>query len=65
LSEGRETGNWRAIWDEFRNWLRLGPEAREREMKILAWTEWRGGSGEIEISHGASEAEQLFDPERA
>ena len=23
------------------------------------------GSGEIEISHGASEAEQLFDPERA
>ena len=24
-----------------------------------------GGSGEIEISHGASEAEQLFDPERA
>ena len=29
------------------------------------WTEWRVGSGEIEISHGASEAEQLFDPERA
>jgi hypothetical protein len=23
------------------------------------------GSGEVEISHGASEAEQLFDPERA
>jgi hypothetical protein len=23
------------------------------------------GSGEIEISHGASEAEQLFGPERA
>jgi hypothetical protein len=23
------------------------------------------GSGEIEISHGAIEAEQLFDPERA
>jgi hypothetical protein len=22
-------------------------------------------SGEVEISHGASEAEQLFDPERA
>jgi hypothetical protein len=23
------------------------------------------GSGEVEISHGVSEAEQLFDPERA
>ena len=34
-------------------------------MKIVAWAEWRAGSGEVEISHGASEAEQLFDPERA
>jgi len=35
-------------------------------MKIAA-IEQNGsaGSGEIEISHGASEAEQLFDPERA
>jgi hypothetical protein len=24
-----------------------------------------GGSGEVGISHGAIEAEQLFDPERA
>ena len=23
-------GNWRAIWDDFRNWLQLGLEARER-----------------------------------
>ena len=28
-------------------------------------TNGRGGSGEIEINHGAIEAEQLFDPERA
>lgn len=21
LSQGRETGNWRAVWDEFRNWV--------------------------------------------
>jgi len=34
-------------------------------MKILDWTEWRAGGGEIAISHGAIEAEQLFDPERA
>jgi hypothetical protein len=34
-------------------------------MKIVDWSELAAGSGEIEISHGASEAEQLFDPERA
>jgi hypothetical protein len=26
-----ETGNWRGVSDEFRNWLRLGLEAREKE----------------------------------
>jgi hypothetical protein len=34
-------------------------------MKIMALHNDIGGSGEIEISHGAIEAEQLFDPERA
>jgi hypothetical protein len=35
------------------------------EMKILEIGQNGGaGSGEIEISHGAIEAEQLFDPER-
>jgi hypothetical protein len=34
-------------------------------MKIIGCAEWPAGSGEVEISHGASEAEQLFDPERA
>jgi hypothetical protein len=34
-------------------------------MKIVARGECRTGSGEVEISHGAIEAEQLFDPERA
>jgi len=29
------------------------------------WTECGAGSGEIEINHGAIEAEQLCDPERA
>ena len=29
------------------------------------WTEYGAGSGEIEINHGAIEAEQLCDPERA
>jgi hypothetical protein len=34
-------------------------------MKIVGLDRIAAGSGEIEISHGASEAEQLFDPERA
>ncbi len=34
-------------------------------MKIVEIGQNGAGSGEIEISHGASEAEQLFDPERA
>jgi hypothetical protein len=33
-------------------------------MKIAA-VRMRRWSGEVGISHGASEAEQLFDPERA
>jgi hypothetical protein len=28
LVKGNETGNWRAIWDEFRNWVLL----RERTL---------------------------------
>jgi hypothetical protein len=35
-------------------------------MKIVGIRQNGGaGSGEIAISHGASEADQLFDPERA
>jgi hypothetical protein len=35
-------------------------------MKIVkAVAEWRCGSGEIDATHGAFEAVQLFDPERA
>jgi hypothetical protein len=35
-------------------------------MKIVsAVAEWACGSGEIDASHGAIEAVQLFDPERA
>jgi hypothetical protein len=34
-------------------------------MKIVAVQNGSAGSGEVEVSHGASEAEQLFDPERA
>jgi hypothetical protein len=37
--------------------------AKENENRGLV--RMAAGSGEIEISHGASEAEQLFDPERA
>jgi len=27
---GNDTGDWRGVWDEFRNWLQLGLEAREK-----------------------------------
>jgi hypothetical protein len=36
-----------------------------KENENLGLGRMRAGSGEIEISHGASETEQLFDPERA
>lgn len=31
LVEGNESGNWLGVRDDFRHWLRLGLEARERE----------------------------------
>jgi hypothetical protein len=34
-------------------------------MKIVGLDRMRVGSGEIEMNHGAIEAEQLCDPERA
>ena len=43
-----------------------GPTGPRKGMKILEIGQNGGvGSGEIEISHGGIEAEQLFDPERA
>jgi len=57
--------SWLAAPDDFRNWLQLGPEARERTWKSSFVQNASAGSGEVEISHEASEAEQLFDPERA
>jgi len=33
--------SWRAVRDEFRNWLRLGLQAREREWKSWDWAECR------------------------
>jgi hypothetical protein len=42
-----------------------GPGGPRKDMKIMAWHNGGAGGGEVEISHGAIEAEQLFDPERA
>jgi hypothetical protein len=57
---------WRAVRDDFRNWFGLGLGGPRKGMKIGATGQNdSAGSGEIESSHGASEAEQLFDPERA
>ena len=53
------------VRDGIRNWLQLGLQPAKgyenrRQVRMSP-----GGSGEVGISHGASEAEQLFDPERA
>jgi hypothetical protein len=43
-----------------------GWACRPRKVMKIGWSaECVAGSGEIEISHGASEAETLIDPERA
>jgi len=42
-----------------------GPQGPRKEMKIVRLGRMRAGSGQIEINHGAIEAEQLCDPERA
>ena len=56
---------WLGVRDDFRNWLQLGLRpAKENENPGLDRMSGWGG-GEIAISHGAIEAEQLFDPERA
>ena len=57
------------VWDDFRNWLQLDLEAAKghetrKDMKIDLGQNSRTGSGEVEISLGAGEAEQLCDPER-
>jgi hypothetical protein len=50
--------------DDFRNWLQLGLQpAKGNENPGL--DRMSAGGGEIAISHGAIEAEQLFGPERA
>ena len=51
--------------DDFRNWVGLGLRPAKRNENRRDWTECGVGSGEIEINHGAIEAEQLCDPERA
>jgi hypothetical protein len=56
--------SWLGVRDDFRNWLQLGLRpAKENENPGL--DRMAGGGGEIAISHGAIEAEQLFGPERA
>ena len=62
------TGNfvWLAVRDDFSQLVGAGPGGPRKEMKIVGIRQnGSAGSGEIEISHGAIEAEQLCDPERA
>jgi hypothetical protein len=64
-AEAPQARRWLAALDDFRNWLQLGLEARETARKSSSRQNGGVGSGEVGISHGAFEAEQLFDPERA
>jgi hypothetical protein len=56
--------SWLAVRDDFRNWLQLGLQPAKGDENWRR-SECRPESGEVGISHGAREAEQLFDPERA
>ena len=56
---------WLGVRDDFRNWLQLGLQPAKGDENRQQVRMSSGGSGEVGISHGASEAEQLFDPERA
>jgi hypothetical protein len=65
LSKLHQDLEWLAALDDFRNWLQLGLQPAKGYENRRQVTMSSGGSGEVGISHGASEAEQLFDPERA
>ena len=58
----KETGL--AVRDDFRPWLQLGLRPA-KDMKIVAFVRMAGWERRVEISHGAIEADQLFDPKRA
>jgi hypothetical protein len=60
-----DTGDWLTALDDFRNWLQLGLQPAKADENRRPVRMAAGGSGEVGISHGAIEAEQLFDPERA
>src|SRR5262245_58333493 len=55
-----------AARDDFRNWVRLGfqPEKRNENRPAVGRMA-APASGEIELTSGVIEAEQLSDPERA
>jgi hypothetical protein len=59
------TKDWRAVWDDFRNWLALGlqpAKAHENRPRVRMAP---AGAARSNRASGAVEAEQLFDPERA
>ena len=56
---------WLGVQGRNSQLVNVGPRPAKRNENRWDWTECRAGSGEIEINHGAIEAEQLFDPERA
>jgi hypothetical protein len=57
-------GGWLAALDDFRNWVSLGfqPAKRNENPRGRIAAAW---SGEIELTSGTIEAEQLSGPERA
>jgi hypothetical protein len=56
---------WLGVRDDFRNWVSLGFQPAKRHENPSSGTMATGWSGEIDLTSGAVEAEQLSGPERA
>jgi hypothetical protein len=65
FAHATETGEWRAVWDDFRNCLNVGLQPAKYYENRQSHRRMALRSGEIDATHGAFEAVQLFDPERA
>jgi hypothetical protein len=55
----------RGVWDDFRNWITLGFQPAKRNENLSSRHNGGSVSGEIDLTSGAIEAEQLSGPERA
>jgi hypothetical protein len=56
---------WLAALNDFRNWVTLGFQPAKRNENLSSRHNGGSVSGEIDLTSGAIEAEQLSGPERA